>query len=84
MAGPFLQLTNELGSAIRGAWKTTVNWPLSNLASGNSPVADQDVRPLAGFYRLFLAVVLEPLYLRVPQEVGPRYGICFGTECLLP
>ena len=87
MAGPYLLLRGELGppSGKHGSnpWsalelicfrKRARGWPRipSSLAEIYGPVW---AGPL---------VVFQPSYLHATGEVGPRDGIWFGTECLLP
>ena len=48
MAGPYLQLREELGPAVKGAWGATVGRPWRALVIRDSPVAGRDTHLLAG------------------------------------
>ena len=52
MAGPDLQLREELGPAVEGAWGATVSWPWSTLVPRNSPVAGRDTLPYRQGFRV--------------------------------
>ena len=86
MAEPYLQLREELGPAVKGAWEATVGRPWSTLVLRNSPVAGRNTSPIgrvsgSGLSRAW--VVFEPPPPPATERVGPGIGIRVGTECLL-